>query len=230
MRVRGLPQEGAALCELGLPHPVRQEAEVPQSVEAARRHVEHETPQEFHGLEREGTQAVAAPVILGAKGHLAVLQGHEPVVGDGDAMGIAGQVFEDVGRILDGLFRVDHPLLLVQGGEEPLPGLGRGELPTAPREGQVALRVALRQAREVEAPEPPREDPDGQEEVGATRHPPRAISRDPPGRQDTMEMGVMVELLAPGVEHSETADLRPEMLGVPGDVLEVWATVRKSRP
>jgi len=26
--------------------------------------------------------------------------------------------------------------------------------------------------------------------------------------------------LAPGVEHRETADLRPEMLRVPGDVLE----------
>ena len=35
-----------------------------------------------------------------------------------------------------------------------------------------------------------------------------------------MEMRVMVELLAPGVEHGEAADLRPEMLRVPGDVLE----------
>jgi hypothetical protein len=35
-----------------------------------------------------------------------------------------------------------------------------------------------------------------------------------------MEMGMMVELLAPGVEHGEAADLRPKMLGVPGDVLE----------
>ena len=33
-------------------------------------------------------------------------------------------------------------------------------------------------------------------------------------------MGVMVELLAPGMEHREAADLGPEMLGVAGDVLE----------
>ena len=33
-------------------------------------------------------------------------------------------------------------------------------------------------------------------------------------------MLMVVELLAPGVEHGEAADLRPEMLGVPGDVLE----------
>ena len=30
----------------------------------------------------------------------------------------------------------------------------------------------------------------------------------------------MVQLLAPGVEHGEAPDLRAEMLGVPGDVLE----------
>jgi hypothetical protein len=41
-----------------------------------------------------------------------------------------------------------------------------------------------------------------------------------PRGQDTMEMRVMVQLLAPGMEHGEAADLRPEMLRVPGDVLE----------
>ena len=35
-----------------------------------------------------------------------------------------------------------------------------------------------------------------------------------------MEMRVMVELLAPGMEHRQAANVRPEMLGVPDDVLE----------
>src|SRR5262249_60646360 len=38
--------------------------------------------------------------------------------------------------------------------------------------------------------------------------------------EDTMEMRVMVQLLAPGVQHREAPDLRPEMLRVPSDVLE----------
>ena len=54
---------------------------------------------------------MAALVILVAEGHLAVLQGHEPVVRDGDAMRRASQVGEDVLGILEGLFGVDHPLL-----------------------------------------------------------------------------------------------------------------------
>ena len=35
-----------------------------------------------------------------------------------------------------------------------------------------------------------------------------------------MEMRVMVQLLAPRVEHGETANLGPEMLRIPGNVLE----------
>src|SRR5262249_39065860 len=59
-----------------------------------------------------------------------------------------------------------------------------------------------------------------QEEVRSTRHPARAIRREPAGRQDTMQMGMMVQLLAPRVEHGEAADLCPEMLRVPSDLLE----------
>jgi hypothetical protein len=68
-----VPQEHAALRELGLPYPVCHAAKVPQSVESARWHVEQETPQAFHGLERQGAEAVAVPGILGAQGPLAVL-------------------------------------------------------------------------------------------------------------------------------------------------------------
>ena len=106
-----MPQQRAALREFLLAHPVGQEAEVPHPVEPVRRDVQHQPPQEFHGIERQGAQAMAALVVLVAEGHLAVLQGHEPVVGDGHAMGIAGQVLEDVLGVLEGLFGVDHPLL-----------------------------------------------------------------------------------------------------------------------
>ena len=35
-----------------------------------------------------------------------------------------------------------------------------------------------------------------------------------------MEMRMMVELLSPGMEHRQAAEVRPEMLGVASDVLE----------
>ena len=215
-----MPQQRATLGEFLLAHAIRQEAEMPYPLEAVRGDMQHQAPQEFHGLERQGTQAMAALVIFVPEGDLAVLQGHEPVVGDSDAVGIAGQVLEHMLGVLEGLFGVDDPLLGAQGGEEPLPGHGLGEFPTATRQRQVTLRVGLCQAREVEVPEAPREDPDGQEEVRPTRDPLGPVGRQAPGGQDTMEMGMMVELLAPGVEHGEAPDLRAEMRGIPRDVLE----------
>jgi hypothetical protein len=95
-------------------------------------------------------------------------------------VGRAGQGLQDMPGGWEGFFGVAPPLLVVQGGEEPLPRSRLGERLTAPRPGQVALPRELRQAREVPPPEPPRADPDGQEEVGATRHPPCTISRQPP--------------------------------------------------
>jgi len=84
----------------------------------------------------------------------------------------------------------------------------------------VALRVELLQPRQVQAPKAPREDADGQEEVGATREPLGPVGRQAPRGQDTMQVGMMMQLLAPGVQHGEATDLGPEMLRVPGDILE----------
>src|SRR4029450_7577206 len=72
----GVSQEGTALREFLLPSPVGQEAEVPQPVEATRRDVEHQTPQEFDGVQGQRAQAMATLVILVAEGHPAALWGH----------------------------------------------------------------------------------------------------------------------------------------------------------
>ena len=54
----------------------------------------------------------------------------------------------------------------------------------------------------------------------ATGEPSGPVGRQAASGEDTVEMRVMVELLAPGMEHRQAADVRPEMLRVPGDVLE----------
>jgi hypothetical protein len=150
-----MPEENAALRELLLAYPVGQETEVAHAVEAVRRDVPHQTAQEFHGLERHGAQAVAALVLLGAEAHLAVLQGDEPVVGDGHAMGRAGEVLQDMPGVPDGLFSVDDPLLVAQGGEESLPGLRFNEFPTATRQGQLTLAIEMLQPLKVQPPKAP---------------------------------------------------------------------------
>ena len=148
-----MPQQRAALGEFCLPDPVGQEAEVPQPVEPVGRDVEHQPPQELDGIQGQGAQAVAMGIVFVAEGDLAVFQGDEPVVGDGDAMSVPGEVLEDVLGVCQGLFGVDDPLLVTQGGKEAPPGRGLGECLTATRQGELALAIEMLQACEVEAPE-----------------------------------------------------------------------------
>src|SRR4029453_13076350 len=124
---------------------------------------------------------MAALVVLVADGDLAMLQSHETMVGDGDAVRIACQIFQDVLRLPERFLGVDDPVLVAYVGEELAPMLGLGELATATQQGQVALSIEGRQLRQGQSSKAPREAPDGQEEVGTTRHPACAMSRKPAG-------------------------------------------------
>jgi hypothetical protein len=56
-------------------------------------------------------------VVSPAKGDLIVLEGHETMFGDGDAMGVAGEVVEHLGTA-EGRLGVDAPVLLAELLEE----------------------------------------------------------------------------------------------------------------
>jgi hypothetical protein len=137
---------------------------------------------------------------------------------------------EDMLGLPEGFLRIDDPFLVAQSHEELVPGGGLGESPTASHPGALALAIEVLQPRQVQAPKAPREDADGQEEMGTTRHPVRAIRGHAARGQDTMEVGMMVQLLAPGVEHREATNLRAEMLRVSGDVLEGLGHGAKEQP
>ena len=57
-------------------------------------------------------------VVSPAEGDLIVLEGHETMVGDGDAMGVAGEVVEDMLGAAEGRLGVDDPVLLAELPEE----------------------------------------------------------------------------------------------------------------
>jgi hypothetical protein len=67
-------------------------AEVSDTDEAAREHVEEEAPDEDRRLEGEELLGVAAPSIAVAKGHVAILECHQALVADGDAVGVSPEI------------------------------------------------------------------------------------------------------------------------------------------
>ena len=50
------------------------------------------------------------------------------------------------------------------------------------------------------------------------------IQRQPTGSDDTVDMGMKLELLIPGVQHTEEADFGPQMSGIAGDFEQCFCT------
>jgi len=69
-------------------------------VEAAKQHVQEKAADELGRVERHGPEPVAAfdPVVLPFEGQARPIERDEPRVGDGDAMGMAGEIGEHPGR------------------------------------------------------------------------------------------------------------------------------------
>jgi hypothetical protein len=77
------------------------EAIVPDLVEALNRHVLKETPDELQSRQRHDTPLGGLRVLI-AEGHLAVVDGDQPAVGDGNTMDVSSQIGQDrVGVSLD---------------------------------------------------------------------------------------------------------------------------------
>src|SRR5271167_2317034 len=64
----------------------------------------------------------------------------------------------------------------------------------------------------------------GKKEARAGSNPVGVIERQPTGGDDTVDMGMKLELLIPGVQHTEEADFGPQMSGIAGDFEKSFCT------
>lgn len=67
-------------------------------------------------------------IVSPAEGDAIVREGHEPMVGDGHAMGIAGQIVENMVDAAEGWLGVDDPVLLAEFPEQVTECARRGKL------------------------------------------------------------------------------------------------------
>jgi len=95
---------------------VGQQSVVPDSVETAGQHVQQEAAHELGRLQRHRLVARSSllAVVLPLERDAALVEGEEPVIGDSDAVGVAGQVFQDGLGPGERALGVDHPLDLAQ--------------------------------------------------------------------------------------------------------------------
>ena len=89
--------------------------------------MEEETADELWGLEAQGLVAgfVAwAAVVLPLKGDVVLVEVDEARVGDGDAVGVAGEVVQDLSGSSPRGSGIEVPLLLTKWGDEVSEGAG----------------------------------------------------------------------------------------------------------
>src|SRR6266571_1846735 len=110
---------------------------MPDADEAAGQSVEQKPPQEFvHGQAHQPLFVLVSGVPP-AKGDLAVSEGDQPTIGDGDAVSVSAEIPDDVLRTAERAFAIDDPVVA-----EELPDPGRERLRMS-EETQLAVEAEL---------------------------------------------------------------------------------------
>ncbi len=112
-------------------------------------------------LERHGLLAVILCIISPSKGNIAVLDGEDAVIADGDPMGISAEVLKYPLGAIEGRFAIDDPLLMVELSSEGVEVAGILEMTDTAGECELSpFEVIIEEVKEL-ASEQRRHDPNG---------------------------------------------------------------------
>jgi hypothetical protein len=126
-------------------------------------------------------------------------------------VGVSGEILEHLLGTAERRLGVNDPVLDLKGLEPAFPCLGMLELEKVAEEAKsLLLPSSLKTGEKLTAEQPTQESNGKKESVSAT-DPALFIQAQSSAGNDAMEMRVVMEVLAPGVQNGETADLRAEM-------------------
>jgi hypothetical protein len=179
--------------------------------------VEKESTEELVGVQGHDASSIAAGVVLPGESDAVVVEGENPTVGNCDAVRIAGEVLEDLGRPPEGGLSVNEPLLVAKRFEPSLPGHGMLELGETAVELELLLFVGESQHRKKLSAEQSAQEAYGKEESVATTDPAFTTGTDSAARDDAVQVRMGEKVLSPGVQDGKAADPGAEMLWVLGE-------------
>ena len=178
---------------------------VPDPHETGGHHVQQEAADEV------GRWQCRALPVAGGDGDRVAGDGEHAMVGDGDAVGVASEVGEDVIGSGEGPLGVDDPRLREQCRAQ------LGEVPCwcgGPAQVEGLAAVEPLQRGQAFPAEERRQDRDGEEEPAAGVDPAGGVGCQATGRHDVVQVGMEAQVTGPGVKHRGDAEQRAEALGV----------------
>jgi len=161
---------------------------------------------------------------LGAEGDVVVGEVEDAAVGDGDAVGVAAEVLEDLLGAAEGLLGVDDPGLSGEGLEEEPEGDRVGEMALVAAEEEAASLMGTFEGVQDLGAEDHAEGLDGEEEgaalaslarvLGAGPHPAGAVGGEAAGGDDAVRVRVVAQVAGPGVQDRGDADEAADVAAV----------------
>jgi hypothetical protein len=107
---------------------VSEKSKVPDADEPLGQNVDEESPQELIGGDGHDLLLAAVSVVLPEERDLSFAESYEPMVGDGDAVRVAGEIVEHMLSAAEGWLSIDDPLLRVKLSQELTEALWAGQL------------------------------------------------------------------------------------------------------
>ena len=144
--------------------PIGEEAEVADAHEAARQYVEQEAAEELIDRQRHDPLAVAVCGIAPSERDFAISKSKQPVVGDGNAVGVVAEIAQHVFRSTEGRLGINHPVLAEQQSEPGCEALRVGKRSELPVELKRGIAESSLECGDELAAEDTAEHLDGQEE------------------------------------------------------------------
>src|SRR5262245_43891072 len=186
------------------------------AMEPGREDMEQEAANELAHVEAHDFVLVMSvlPIVLPAETDMGRVEIEQTAVGDGDAMDVTREIGQDLLGAGEGFFGIDHPFGLAQRREVGCEGvdvLERGEIG---EELKLSCCMQSLDSFEEQASEQAREHPHCKKEAALAGHPTLSVRRQATTWYDAMQMGMMLEVLAPGVQDGADADVGAEVLGV----------------
>ena len=190
LRPRCFGQEFTAASNQWCTASIGEDAEVPDAHEATGEQMQKKAPKKLIGADCHLSLLVAVRIILPSKGDTVILEGQQPVVGDGDPVRVAREVMQYMLRPAKGALGVDDPVLTEQLSEK------LRKHPRVCQDFQRAMKLQLIAARQVLegfselSPKYLAENADRKKVAGACVNPPRAVWRQAAGWNHAMYVRV----------------------------------------
>src|SRR5580700_5452206 len=217
-RYRAGGEQGAALVQFFSADPVGEEAEVADADQAGRQHVDKEATDELDRIEGHGLGAGVVGVVFPVKADMAVFQRAKAMVGDGDAMRIAGQILEHASRSTERRLHVNYPFELRDCFAHGLERGRLGQIAKLAGEMEPAFAKSPCQGEKEEFAELTAEDLIRKEEgILPASDPAAAVGGEAAAGNDAMQVRMKMQVLTPSVQHGKEADGSTKVPGVGGD-------------